>query len=300
MGIMKEYLKNSNEFILDGKRYIEKIRKCACYEIRDNEYIFECRIHERGDHSYRYTVGNDFIVRQYNSKKVLYLTDKALNTVKSAIADHEKAVETMKNYSSVSVKNGDRTVVIYYHHTVGDHVEYLLEYDVGEKHGEKIYGRYDSLHRLLCDVADLIAANHEEWSSIIRSSEENIENNPVYKASIDQADKLFTKILKLHYGIADGSECSVLSEIFGLRILPSLSEKYDKDYYVVTDTVDGALLNRSRYNILHRPYFAMKGSTHTIITLNPHTKSGVDAAPVLAEAISFQEFLELFDTDVKT
>ena len=38
----------------------------------------------------------------------------------------------------------------------------------------------------------------------------------------------------------------------------------------------------------------MKGSTHEAYSLNPHTRSGVDAAPVDAETISFEEYLELF------
>ena len=38
----------------------------------------------------------------------------------------------------------------------------------------------------------------------------------------------------------------------------------------------------------------MNGSTHEAYSLNPHTKSGVDAAPDEAETISFEEYLELF------
>ena len=77
-------------------------------------------------------------------------------------------------------------------------------------------------------------------------------------------------------------------------MLPALPEAHDKRYCVRTDTIDFALLHRSGYQLLHRPYFAMKDSMHEAYTLNPHTKSGVDAAPYEAETISFEEYLELF------
>jgi hypothetical protein len=85
-----------------------------------------------------------------------------------------------------------------------------------------------------------------------------------------------------------------LSKLFNCRILPSLPEEYNKDY-VIEGGVDYTLLKHSGYSMWHRPYFAMPGSTHKRITLNPHTKYGLDAGKVDAEAISFQEFLKLFD-----
>ena len=39
----------------------------------------------------------------------------------------------------------------------------------------------------------------------------------------------------------------------------------------------------------------MKGKTHFKYQLNPHTKTGVDAADKNAEAISADDFLALFD-----
>ena len=77
-------------------------------------------------------------------------------------------------------------------------------------------------------------------------------------------------------------------------MLPALPESHDKRYYVRTDTIDFDALHRSGYQLLHRPYFAMKGSTHAAYSLNPHTKYGVDTAPDEAEIISFDEYLELF------
>ena len=86
---------------------------------------------------------------------------------------------------------------------------------------------------------------------------------------------------------------SFLSKIFRLRVLPSLPKEYDRNY--VVDSVNWTLLERLGYTILHRPYFAMRGSTHEKWTLNPHTKCGVNAARDEDVAISFKEYLKLFD-----
>ena len=82
------------------------------------------------------------------------------------------------------------------------------------------------------------------------------------------------------------------------KTLPQLPDEFDKEYVVDVDTMTDrsfSLLRRSGYVILHRPYFAMCGSTHKKYTLNPHTKQGVDAAEAGRAAISFCEFLELFE-----
>lgn len=79
------------------------------------------------------------------------------------------------------------------------------------------------------------------------------------------------------------------------KILPQLSKEYDKYYVVDASTVKCAILRRSGYKILHRPYFAMKNSTHEKWQLNPHTKTGIDAAQNDAKAIPFKEFLRLFE-----
>ena len=69
---------------------------------------------------------------------------------------------------------------------------------------------------------------------------------------------------------------SFISRLLRLRVLPSLPKEYDRNY--VVNSANIAMLERSGYTIYHRPYFAMRGSTHEKWTLNPHTKCGVDAA----------------------
>ena len=55
------------------------------------------------------------------------------------------------------------------------------------------------------------------------------------------------------------------------------------------------MIHRSDFRILHRPWFAMPGQTHSLIELNPHKKEGVDAGSVNAKTISFTDFLKLYE-----
>lgn len=80
-------------------------------------------------------------------------------------------------------------------------------------------------------------------------------------------------------------------------ILPDLSEEYDKNYFVLANTVKIKVLKNSDYTISHRPYFAMKDSTHDVFTINPYKKSCVDAAPNNESTITFKEFLEIFNNN---
>ena len=123
---------------------------------------------------------------------------------------------------------------------------------------------------------------------------EGVEKNPLYLSAGASGDVLMQKQLKIVYRVASPEDCAWLSEKTGKPVLPSLPEAYDRKYYVRTDSIDFDTLHRSGYQLLHRPYFAMNGSTHEAYSLNPHTKSGVDAAPDEAETISFEEYLELF------
>lgn len=124
-------------------------------------------------------------------------------------------------------------------------------------------------------------------------SQESIHQNPIYQAAVRADDLLLQHEIKLYYGIADSGECAWLSDYYGVRILPSLSEDYDRDYVVDRNTIDGALLVNSGYAITHRPYFTMQGYTHTKYRLNPYTKMGMDAARIDETAISFREYLGL-------
>ena len=70
-------------------------------------------------------------------------------------------------------------------------------------------------------------------------------------------------------------ECPLLGKMPKRRTLPQLPDEFDKEYVVDVDTMTDrsfSLLRRSGYVILHRPYFAMCGSTHK--KESPHKTRG--------------------------
>lgn len=81
------------------------------------------------------------------------------------------------------------------------------------------------------------------------------------------------------------------------RVLPALGEEYDRVYTISKKDIDIGLFERSGYVYLHRPYFAMKGSTHALCEINPHKRTVVDAGKDNAKLISFSEFLNLFQSN---
>ena len=300
---MKEYLpKNPNEYMLDGKRYLKKVCRCDCTERQEGAYILDCRIHQRGRQTAKYVPGEGCIRKWFTDQRMFFLADNALHTVEAAVEAYKSRVEETKEWSAVRVCDGDSAIEIRYQ-VKGDNVACFLASGRDETRTERFYEGYDPIHRMLFRAADLLyegneEANRKKIDAVQHSSRETIRNNPIYAAAITQGEELFAKLLKLHYGITDRLEEACLSKCFGWKILPQLPEAFDKDYYIEAGTInedDDLLLRHSGYRILHRPYFSMKGSTHKAFTLNPHIKSGVDAAPVGKTAISFQDYLKLFE-----
>ena len=291
----KEYLpKNPNEYNLDGKHYIEKINHCSCDEKEGEFYKLKCRIHQRGWNTYIYKLKEDHITKFGTTDKVLYLSDAAIYAVIKTVSNFEEEAKQSRKLECVKAPFNDCHIDIYYHQSESGDFEYYSEYSDADITVKKHYKRYKPLHWLLCDLSDLINKHSDKKIEIIHCSKTTIKENPIYQATLKQKDELFTAILKLHYGIAEDDECYYLSKLLNHRILPSLPEEYNNDY-VIEGGVDYKLIENSGYSMWHRPYFAMSGSTHRRITLNPHTKYGLDAGKVNAEAISFQEYLKLFD-----
>ena len=111
----------------------------------------------------------------------------------------------------------------------------------------------------------------------------------------------------------DSSEIRVLEGLEPVRLRPGMyigSTGYDGLHHLIKEIADNSIdeaiagyanriditiLNQSGYRVVHRPYFAMKGSTHDKWELNPYTKTGVDAAMKDDDGISFSELLAIFN-----
>ena len=304
---MKDYLKNKNEYIEDGKRYIEQIKSCDCIYKVDTTYFLDCKIHQRGLRTYRYTAGTEYIEKDLNPNKKLYLDFEAKQTIEKTTAAFEGDIKEALNsgaYTSVWVEGLDGFV--YYKRVMGP---FSRRYFNAVIRFQDDNGKNINVCLKNCSLSDMLNAIHRYGSCfgkkskvaekaleyIIPPRSTSVVFNPIYESAEKENDVLTQCELKLLYRIADEAECRYIAEKENIRILPSLPDKYDKDYIVSTDGFYNLLLKDSGYRILHRPHFAMKGSTRDKRILNPHTKTGVDAAPEDAQAISFEEFLALFD-----
>ena len=70
-------------------------------------------------------------------------------------------------------------------------------------------------------------------------------------------------------------------------MLPPLGKEHDRYYVIPSAEMDRTLLYDSGYSCSHVPYFAMKGSTHSLWRVDPYARSMIDAAGIDEETISF-------------
>lgn len=295
-------MKNENEYRENDRLYIRAIRKCICKEKKnDGEYILTCRIHERGEHEYIYTEGEPCLKRE---SKTFWLSDGAGAPGKSALETAKEAAMLFEEKSSDLRKEAVRVVIIenvytlFYRRVSRGIFDLLFEIRVEDRETTVLLCGLNT-EKMIEEIswqAFLKGLHEDPLTEIIRqSTEETIDRNPLYVKAQETGDDLLCMQMKLYYRIANEKECSWLEKMLGKRILPRLSEEYDRSFVVDSDTIDLRILHDSGYTILHRPYFAMMGSTHTKWQLDPHTKSGVDAAKTEEESISFSDYVALFE-----
>lgn len=295
----KRVMKNPNEYRIGDRLYIEKIKSCSCTEKRGDDYLLCCRIHQRGDKYYLYEPGAGRLRTVLTGEKYLYLSENAQQTVHHTVRqfDEEISKEVLNYYVKVEIYEGK--VTVWYRRLSRSHFAAVLTYPNEEGVLCKQYFPVTGLESLIRELSfgcwrKLFPEGACPIEELHHGTREGVEKNPLYLSAGASGDVLMQKQLKIVYRVASPEDCAWLTEKTGKPVLPSLPESHDKRYYVRTDTIDFDALHRSGYQLLHRPYFAMKGSTHEAYSLNPHTKYGVDAAPDEAEIISFDEYLELF------
>ena len=281
-----------NEFIDGDKRFIKNIRKCECTEKNNDCYVLNCRIIQRGEHEYAYKPGTGYLNKSYGctfSDKKLWLTENAVLQADAAISKIEAIIKAGTTNGFTYGNPDGYGFAVYYERE--EHGLYNCLVKTERIDNTLRYQYFNSL-----PITFIVHAVY--WSQSREPKAETIKDDPFYLSAIKNNDIELQNELKVYYRIADAKECSWLEEISGKRILPSLSASFDKSYCVDSDTIQMEILRGSGYRISHRPYFAMPGSTHSKWQLNPHTKSGVDAAPVQSESISFTEFMSIIEANL--
>ncbi|MBR6873881.1 MAG: hypothetical protein IKN17_10290 [Ruminococcus sp.] len=269
-----------------------------------------CKIHQRGRNYYYCGREPEFIQRDPNDiGKKLWLSEDAKETVTAAMEEYERGIEAIKKeYIRVPVKLSEELeLIVLYKHKAGNKYDFVNEiYLKGAvpshkaSWGQSLRGMLHSLRFFHLDSG--LRGEHD------RDKEYDMIFDALYLSAVERGDELMQLEMKLLNNTADREECKRLSELLGEYIIPPISEIIgtDKDgdliakeYTVIAETIDRDMLDRSGYNIWHRPYFAMPGSTHENWTIVPTNRYVLDAAKKDKEAISFQEFLKLFDEDNK-
>ncbi len=292
---MREYLKNGNEYMEDGRRWVEKIKRCHCYKKSGDLYYMECRIHQRGENLYRCAAGTGYI-EDYMGKKPLWLSEDAGATVRAGIEEFKRSVRQARAGFQKAPMDS-LGVTLYYAHEPGGDYSYIIEFRNKEGAEEIRVFEKQELHSMLFDISfaadKAFACVKSERELLTCSAGEAVRDNPLYRAAQALGDVLLQDQLSLYFNADDAGVRRRLSARFGWTILPCLSKDFDRFYVVEARTVNSTLLERSGYRLLHVPYFAMRGKTHEKCAINPHIRVLKDAAAGDAAAMSFKEFLKM-------
>ena len=291
---------NENEYKEGEKLFIKQIRKCSCDKKYGYIYRAKCKIIQRGEKLYLYKAGADFIAKDIIDGKRMFLCPEAKKTVEKSVSDFEEWVYEARN-SFIHITILGIPTEIYYKR-IGIDLYNLMTISHGDGEEDIIISQDISLRDIIFKLIfeKNISENKEIEKLISNPDEESIKTHPLYMSAVEQGDELMQKKIKLLFHLETKEDCEWLSKALNTRMLPRLSKDFDRDYVVDYDSIsenDMHLLEMSGYDIRHRPYFAMQGSTHSMWSFNPYRKSGVDAAKDGEEAITFTEFLKLYDAD---
>lgn len=287
-----------NEFILDGKLFIRKIRTVSVIRREGNAYLIRAGIYERGEKEYLYEADTGRIRKPYTDpEKVLWLSEEAEETIRTSAAVFEEEIRLFDEEAPISAELMDGKGKLFFRKDSGKtyalRTEYLFN---GQLFLTRVLRGLDP-KKLIKEFWDLAYKLEMKWEdpAVHPKDREELEKSPLFMAAERSGDILLKRMAILyHQVLLTREEAEWLSTELGSRVLPSLPAEFDRDYYVDAKTIpEGAL---EGYRMLHRPYFAMRGSTHGVYTLNPNQRNGVDAASKgETQVISFTDYLKLFD-----
>ena len=285
--------KTHNIYKENNNFYVRKIKDVTVDTLVDNKYFLLCTIKERGYNLYSYIKGSDRIYKN-NENKYLILSEDAKKTIDEAIEKADHIYEGLVKYGR-KINIVDDKVYGYYDRS--DYEIFNLAIIVEDIDKTIIFKFGIFLEEILPDI-ELIIRNYsnddKKTFEPLFDSEETIINNPFYISSIKDNDDLLRMQIRYYFSIATKEECAELGHITNTIKLPTLPEEYNKSYVIKADTIK---LNPSRlgFKIFHKPNFGMRGYTRKNIILNPYSKTGIDAAKDDLEAISFDDFLKLYE-----
>ena len=286
-----------NEYSIDGRLYIKRIKECLVRTVSGNTYNLMCRIHGRGEHIYFYELGSDHIVREgfgspdtVSARKKFYLTESAAETVNAAVVAARAEVAAAKKAGSDYIKaDFNKIKVALYYKTAGPFRYIPIYEDYGRQVVEYTFAGVCDLRGMLKGFA-FEYRKASENKDLFLPNEGNLAIHPLYAAANCSGDKVTAGIMELCYGKASEESRKLISSLAGVDILPDAES--DKRYYIAADEINAKVLEYSGYVFCHRPNFAMYGNTRTAFTVEPRQKTVIDCAPLNAECVPWQTFTD--------
>jgi len=296
---MSQTTKNENEYNKDGLRYVKALKACSCAEKTGDTYLLTCRMHQRGEHVYEWTPGTDWIKRPLCKGK-FWLGESAGKTVAATVAGFEAALAEKESYRQVAIPEAGLTI---FYRPAEEDYQWILQRENRQTGAVTTelplrQGTDALLHRLESLMLWGKTLPEEVRELLLKPTAETLPQHPLVASAIQNGDDLLVHQIRLYYGLEAAADCESYAALLGEDILPPLPEEYNRSYAIDRETISPeqlALLHRSGYKLLHRAYFAMRGYTHAIVSLNPCTKVGVDAGKQGEEMLSFEEYLTLFE-----
>ena len=283
---------------IDGKRYLTEIPNCVCVEKSGDEYRLLCCLQQRGIKFYRCTKDAEYL-RQDVGKKSLYPVGNAKKKVLEELARFESdAASVCGDYIKAVFPGTD--IVLFIRRRSKKTFDAVMKYT--NRDGIPTIRRIanetigDIIHEMRYSFV-IDKKSHELAKPLLERGA--IADNPILKAALGSGDELLVLQIKLYYNVADKDDCKSLSELLGVRVLPPLGKEHDRYYVIPSAEMDRTLLYDSGYSCSHVPYFAMKGSTHSLWRVDPYARSMIDAAGIDEETISFEAFLKIFERDAE-
>ena len=270
---------------------VEAVGTCRCDRFFNDIFYIDASSYPK---AILYQKGNDHA--EGTNGNTLLLSSQALHDVQEAArAFEDKVADIEQNGIIVSYPHYELTVSII--RRSGSSFDAVMRYYRTPRGKEDRYETIDLYEG--CPISEI--RHHARFMTEDSHPDleiptlENLDEDRFYQAAKAAGDELLQVQLKNYYRLTDREECLWLGEILGGRFLPVLGKEYDQTYTIPSDEIDWKMIHRSDFRILHRPWFAMPGQTHSLIELNPHKKEGVDAGSVNAKTISFTDFLKLYE-----
>ena len=288
-------MRDRNVFRQDGKMYVKKIKDCICVKNCGDIYTLECRIKEKGINNYEYAYDDGFIRAGSMGEKKLWLCEDALCNVRLTVDEFEKQLNDARNglYTMAYVELYD--IYVYYMRIEKERYNFIIDFG-GEnrtKGEDIIFLRNKKVPDLMKEIRSGIFWNCFDNDIVLKAPECCGED--LFYIKVAGKDDILERLIRLYYREESAEDCKCLEKVFLAPVLPRLPKKYNRCYYVKTDTIPGYdMLERSGYKIMHMPNGLMHDHSRKAVVLNPCTKEGVDSAPAYAEMITYNEYLELF------